>query len=41
VDKLLTNTTPGKIDAAFGKSFLKAPADSKGFFQGAMASLQP
>lgn len=28
VDKLLTNTTPGKIDAALGKSFLKAPVET-------------
>jgi glyoxylase-like metal-dependent hydrolase (beta-lactamase superfamily II) len=28
VDKLLTNTTPGKVDAALGKSFLKAPVET-------------
>ena len=28
VDKLLTNTTPGKIDAALSKSFLKAPVET-------------
>ncbi|PZO11566.1 MAG: MBL fold metallo-hydrolase [Burkholderiales bacterium] len=28
VDKLLTNTTPGKIGAALGKSFLKAPVET-------------
>ena len=28
VDKLLTNTTPGKVDAALCKSFLKAPVET-------------
>jgi glyoxylase-like metal-dependent hydrolase (beta-lactamase superfamily II) len=28
VDKLLTNTTPGKVDAALGRSFLKAPVET-------------
>ena len=28
VDKLLTNTTPGKVDAALGKSFLQASVET-------------
>ncbi len=28
VDKILTNTTPGKVDQALGKSFLKAPLET-------------
>ena len=28
VDKLLTNTTPGKVDQALGKAFLKAPLET-------------
>ena len=28
IDKLLTNTTPGQVDAALGKSFLKAPLET-------------
>jgi glyoxylase-like metal-dependent hydrolase (beta-lactamase superfamily II) len=28
IDKLLTNTTPGKVDAALAKSFLKAPVET-------------
>ncbi len=28
IDQLLTNTSPGKVDAALGKSFLKAPVET-------------
>ena len=40
VDKLLTDTSPAKIQAALSRAYLKAPEANKGLFQGAQASVK-